>query len=154
MQLRGTTRRGSYINDLFICLGQMLSVASVCSLGIFYSQLNFQAAINKAKSPIEAIGVNFYNQFCNILQGVPKRIVFRNVVLFWLAGAWAFKIWVILGSKNIHAITRCLALVPNVPTLVCTPLSLYTSLNGHLIRGFAIFLKTILFWDTLYNQVG
>ena len=79
-----------------------------------------------------------------------KKIVFRNLVLFWLAGVWAFKIWVILGSKNIHAITRCLALVPNVSTLVCTPLSLYTPLNGHLIRGFAIFLKTILFWDTLY----
>ena len=78
-----------------------------------------------------------------------KKIVFRNVVLFLVAGVWVFKIWVILGSKNIHAITRCLELVPNVSTLVCTPLSLYTPLNGHLIRGFAIFLKTILFWDTL-----
>ena len=55
------------------------------------------------------------------------------------------KIWVILGSKNIHIITRCLALVPNVSTLVCTPLSLYTPLNGYLIKGFAIFLKTIFF---------
>ena len=78
-----------------------------------------------------------------------KKIVFRNGVLFLVAGAWVFKIWIILGSKNIHAITRCLELVPNVSTLVCTPLSLYTPLNGHLIRGFAIFLKTIFFWDTL-----
>ena len=89
------------------------------------------------------------NILFSIYRVSQKKIVFRNLVLFWLAGVWAFKIWVILGSKNIHAITRCLALVPNVSTLVCTPLSLYTPLNGHLIRGFAIFLKTISFWDTL-----
>ena len=35
--------------------------------------------------------------------------------------------WVVFGSKHIHAITRCQALVPNVSTLVCTPLSLHTS---------------------------
>ena len=43
----------------------------------------------------------------SLIQGVPKKNVFRNVVLFWLAGVWTFKIWVLLGSKNIHAITRC-----------------------------------------------
>ena len=37
----------------------------------------------------------------------------------------------------------------NVSTLGCTPLSLYKPQKGHLIRGFAIFLKMILFWDTL-----
>ena len=68
----------------------------------------------------------------------PKKIVFRKVV-----------IWVMLGSKNINVIIRCLALVPNVCRLVCTSLFLCTPLNGHLIRGFDIFLKTILFWDTL-----
>ena len=26
----------------------------------------------------------------------------------------------------------------------------YTTLNGHLIQGYAIFLKPIFFWDTLY----
>ena len=31
------------------------------------------------------------------------------------------------------------------------PLLPFTPLNGHLIKGFAIFLKTIFFWDTLYN---
>ena len=103
---------------------------------------------------MEKVQVNFKFSFNlqYIYRVTQKKIVFRNLVLFWLAGVWAFKIWVILGSKNIHAITRCLALVPNVSTLVCTPLSLYTPLNGHLIRGFAIFLKTILFWDTLYIE--
>ena len=94
-------------------------------------------------------GNGFLPRCSSFVQGIPKRIVFRNVVLFWLAGGWAFKMWVILGSKNIYAITRCLALVPNVSRLVCTPLYLYTPLNEHLIRGFAIFLKTIFFWDTL-----
>ena len=29
-------------------------------------------------------------------------------------------------------------------------LSPYTPLNGHMIKGYAIFLKPIFFWDTLY----
>ena len=79
-----------------------------------------------------------------------KDIVFRNVVLFWLAGVWVFKTWVILGSKNIHAITRCLALPPMCLHLSAPPCPFTHLWIGIMIRAFAIFLKTISFWDTMY----
>ena len=36
------------------------------------------------------------------------------------------------------------------PMCLHTPLSHFTPLNGHLIKGFAIFLKTIFVWDAQY----
>ena len=55
-------------------------------------------------------------------------IVFRNIAEFLLRGVWAVKIWLFLGAEHIYAITRCLAHVPNVSTLVWTHISpFYTS---------------------------
>ena len=74
--------------------------------------------------------------------GCPKKyIVFRNVAVFLLRGVRAVKIWVFCGAEHIYAITRCLVNVPNVSTLVWTPISpLYTS-EWPLIKSFAIFLR-------------
>ena len=45
-----------------------------------------------------------------------------------LRGVWAVKIWVFLGAEQIYTITRCLAQVTNVSTLVWVPISpLYNS---------------------------
>ena len=46
------------------------------------------------------------------------KILFRNVAVFLLRGVLAVKIWVFWGTEHIHAITRCLAHVPNVSSLV------------------------------------
>ena len=56
------------------------------------------------------------------------KILFRNVAVFLLRGVLAVKIWVFWGAEHIYAITRCLAHVPNLSSLVLTPnFPLYTS---------------------------
>ena len=61
----------------------------------------------------------------------------------------AEKIRVIRGPEHIYAMPRCLAQAPQF-VFTWTPfLSPYTPLNGHMIKGYAIFLKPIFFWDTL-----
>ena len=68
-----------------------------------------------------------------------NKIVFRNIAEFSLRGVWAVKIWVFWGAEHIYVITMypmCLHL--------CEPQFLhFTHLNSHLIKGFAILLKTI-----------
>ena len=46
------------------------------------------------------------------------KILFRNVAVFLLRGVLAVKIWVFWGAEPTYAISRCLAHVPNVSTLV------------------------------------
>ena len=88
---------------------------------------------------------------CNqYVQGVPKKVLFRNVAVLLLRGVWAIKIWVFLGAEHIYTITRCLAHVTNVSTLVWAPISpLYTS-EWPFDQKFCYFPKEDFFWDTLY----
>ena len=51
----------------------------------------------------------------SFLQGVLKKVLFRNVAVFLLRGVQAVKIF--WDAEHIYAITRCLAHVPNVSTL-------------------------------------
>ena len=53
-----------------------------------------------------------------IIQGVPKKIVFRNVAEFLLRGIRSVKIWLFWAAKHIYAKTRCLAHIANMSTLV------------------------------------
>ena len=58
-----------------------------------------------------------------LLYKVSKKILFRNVAEFLLRGVWAIKMWAFWGVEHIYAISRCLVHVPNVSTLVWTPIS-------------------------------
>ena len=79
-----------------------------------------------------------------------KKVLFMNVGVLLLRGVWAVKIWAFLGAEHIYTITRCLAHVTNVSTLVRAPISpLYTS-ERPFDQKFCYFPKEDFFWDTLY----
>ena len=74
-----------------------------------------------------------------------KDIVFRNVADFLLRGIWAVKIWVFWGAEHIYAINRCLAHVPNLATLVWTPISTLCTSEWPFNQRFCHFSKDDLF---------
>ena len=74
-----------------------------------------------------------------------KKIGFRNVAKFSLWGLSAVKIRVFWGAEYIYTLTRCLAHVPDLSSLLRTPIYLLTYLWMAIWSKVCHFLKPIFF---------
>ena len=75
-----------------------------------------------------------------------KKVLFRNVAVLLLRGVWAVKIWVFLGAEHIYTITRCLAHVTNVSTLMWVPISPIYTFEWLFDQKFCYYPKEDFFW--------